>query len=330
MGKREARIKALRQDVEALCVHTRPVGSHGHDEAQGWLARRVVAMGLADYHGRYLWTYEAGEQEVIAGFPVGDSFANVLARVPGRDGTLDPILLGAHYDTCGHQPGADDNAAAIAILLDVVVALKRAPLERDVIIAFFDGEEPPYFLTSLMGSIRFYEDQREERIHFALILDLCGHDVPIPGREELLFVTGMESDPGLESLVLEGNGIAGLRTVAVLNRYVQDLSDHHAFRLDGRPYLFLSCGRWEHYHMPTDTPEKLNYEKMMYIADYVAQAARGADRRALGGEEHDPAGTEAALIREHMGVFLGALEIEVNDRADIDSFVPLAMSYLGL
>jgi len=332
MGKRQARINALRQDVEALCRHTRPVGSHGHDEAQSWLVRRVEALGLAGYHGRHLWPYEAGEQgeRVIGGFPVVDSFANVLARVPGRDSALEPILLGAHYDTCGHQPGADDNAAAIAIVLDVAAALQRAPLERDVILAFFDGEEPPHFLTERMGSIRFYEDQRREQIHFAVILDLCGHDVPIPGREDLLFITGMESDPGLESLVQEGNGIAGLRTVAVLNRYVQDLSDHHAFRLDGRPYLFLSCGRWEHYHMPTDTPEKLNYEKMSLIADYVLHAATAADTRALGGQQHDPASTEAALIREHMGVFLDALDIQVQTRADIDGFVPLAMGYLGL
>ena len=44
-----------------------------------------------------------------------------------------------------------------------------------------------------MGSIRFYEDQRREEIHCAILLDLVGHDVPVPGLEDLLFITGMES-----------------------------------------------------------------------------------------------------------------------------------------
>ena len=34
----------------------------------------------------------------------------------------------------------------------------------------------------------------------------------------------------------------------LLNRYVGDLSDHHVFRVNKRPYLFLTCARWEHYH----------------------------------------------------------------------------------
>ncbi|GAG83435.1 unnamed protein product, partial [marine sediment metagenome] len=61
------------------------------------------------------------------------------------------------------------------------------------------------------------------------------------------------------------------------NSYVGDMSDHHIFRVNDVPYLFLSCGRWEHYHMPTDTPEKLNYEKMGAIADYLVNLVVSCD-----------------------------------------------------
>lgn len=53
-----------------------------------------------------------------------------------------------------------------------------------------------------------------------------------------------------------------------MNEYVGDLSDHCIFRANGVPYLFLSCGRWRHYHAQTDTPEKLNYRKMARLTRY--------------------------------------------------------------
>jgi hypothetical protein len=126
--------------------------------------------------------------------------------------------------------------------------------DRPVVVAFFDAEEPPYFQTSTMGSIRFYQDQRTGPVHSAIILDLVGHDVPVNGLENLLFITGSESDPGLETAIRHNEPDSGLHTVPTLNSYVGDLSDHHIFRENQRPYLLLTCGRWEHYHMRTDTP----------------------------------------------------------------------------
>jgi len=63
---------------------------------------------------------------------------------------LAPVLLGAHYDTCDSLPGADDNAAAVPVLLEVAAQMADETLERSVILAFFDAEEPPHFL-SLAG-----------------------------------------------------------------------------------------------------------------------------------------------------------------------------------
>ncbi len=118
-------------------------------------------------------------------------FTNIVGRLPGMNPDLDPVLLGAHYDTCGPYPGAGDNAAAVAALLSAASHLIEQPADRDVILAFFEAEEPPSFLGPTMGSIRFYEHQRRDRIHCAVVMDLVGHDVPIPGLEDLLFITGM-------------------------------------------------------------------------------------------------------------------------------------------
>ena len=116
-----------------------------------------------------------------------------------------------------------------------------------------------------MGSRYFYAHQRRDEIHFALVMDLVGHDVPGPGLEDLLVATGAESDPALVDVVCAAAEEPDIRLAATLNRYVGDISDHGVLRSDRRPYLLLSCGHWPHYHMPTDTAEKLNYAKMRRI-----------------------------------------------------------------
>lgn len=311
-------LQGLRADVEALAAPgERVVGGPGHRAARAWLLQRMRALGLEPYCGAFEWPY-GGERS---------GQVNVLGRLPGRDRALPPVLLAAHYDTCGPQPGADDNAAALAILLAAVEPLRARQLERDVVFAFFDGEEPPRFLTEDMGSTHFYRAQREGPIHCAIVLDLCGHDVAIPGCEDLLFVTGMESDPGLVDVVLSGQEIEGVRAVPVLTRTIGDLSDYHAFRCDRRPYLFLTCGRWEHYHMPTDTPDRLSYEKMVAIRDYVVVASTMIAERALEGpfEGFDSTPTEVALIRKNMGSVLDKLGLEIRGRADIDRMVAVML-----
>src|SRR5437867_667894 len=91
-------------------------------------------------------------------------------------------------------------------LQEEVEALAQ-PEGRVVVIALFEAEEPGYFQTPGMGSIRFYEDQRlKPGFHAALIMDLVGHAVPQPTAEvgrlapqfgQLLFLTGAESHAAL-------------------------------------------------------------------------------------------------------------------------------------
>src|SRR5688572_6910749 len=124
--------------VEALCSDRcagRAAGSPG-----GRLARELVVEAFAD----------AGFQPELQSIPkVGG--ANVLARLPGRSDRW--VIVAAHYDHVGTAGGAiyrgaDDNAAAVAILIEVARALGRGPRRtRGVLFAAFDAEEPPNFLS---------------------------------------------------------------------------------------------------------------------------------------------------------------------------------------
>lgn len=307
--------KQLRIDVEALAAPgTRKVGSHGHDLAKEYLIERMTASGLVPYKGT---SFELPYRVEIT------DYINLAGVLPGTSRQLEPILLIAHYDTCGDQPGADDNAAAIAIWLAVLHYLKQSSRQRDILFLFPDAEEPPRFLTEHMGSSNFYKNQRLGEIHAGLVLDLVGHDVPLAGMEDLLFIFGAESHSTLAALVSKTELPAGLRNIATLNRYVGDLSDHHILRENDQPYLFFTCGRWQHYHQETDRPEHLNYKKMNRIAQYLVTLINQLDTRAFASEGfgNDPVDMELKLIKQAIGPYLNQHVIAMENRDDIQQFV---------
>lgn len=266
---------SLRRDVETLATPAgRRVGDPGHDAARTFLLGRLRELDLAPYSGP---TFELG-------YPILPTVrgTNLIALLPGSAPHLPPLLLGAHYDTCGKQPGADDNAAAIAAVLGAVPALRSLALRRSIVVALFDSEEPPHFLQPTMGSIRFEADQRTGPIGAAIVLDLVGHRVPVPGVEDLLFVLGAESGPDMVHAIGAAAVPAGLRVLPTQHAYASDLSDHVAFRRAGQQFLFLSSGQWPDYHEVTDTPEKLDYGKIAAVSGYLVALAQALDARELG------------------------------------------------
>ena len=273
-------IEALQQTVKGLCSEIcagRSPGTLG-----GKAARAVVIEALLD----------AGcvphEQPVP-----GCDGANVIAQVSGDGGRW--VLVGAHYDHLGqHGPniyfGADDNAAAVAILVEVGRALAiNPPKGRGVILAAFDGEEPPHFHTAGMGSAHFVAHPTVpiDQIDLMVCMDLVGHAVGPPEAppevRQSLFALGAERSEGTGALV---DSLARAQRGLVVRRADADvippLSDHWAFWRKQVPFLFLTSGRWEHYHQPTDTPDKLDWSKMEATALWLEKLVRAACARPAG------------------------------------------------
>ncbi|WP_395750542.1 M28 family metallopeptidase [Prosthecobacter sp.] len=350
----------LRQDTEAICyADGRKVGTPGHERARLHLLRRLEEIGCLPFAGDSLeLPYHHRKQD----------FCNLVGRIPGQDSRLPPLLIGAHYDSVIPFPCADDNAAAVAIALQAGRMIRdKGGLRRDVVIAIFDAEEPPYFLGDAMGSQRFYADHVAGKvaIHAAVVMDLVGHDISVPGemlgiipgvgllnlllpgfgRKDFavphlrsgLFVTGSESHAELPPVLQSFGQPPDLRVIATQNCYIGDVSDHGVFRRNGVPYWFLSCGQWAHYHTPTDTPDRLNYDKMAAVTNYLVQMVEGLDGRELRGERKTEQITEtieleAEFLRSALGilhrpVMRWAGLKDVKTREDMDQF---ARALLGM
>jgi Zn-dependent M28 family amino/carboxypeptidase len=263
----------MRTLVEALCSERcagRAAGTPGGVEARRIVVDALRAAGL-----------DPGQQAVER-----CGGANVLAVLPGDIDRW--IVIGAHYDHLGRlgrdtYHGADDNAAAVAILVRVAGALaaKRAA-GRGVVIAAFDAEEPPYFGTDGMGSEAYARAPAVplERTDMMGCMALVGHALGPAGVPaevaQTVFALGAERSAGTAGVI---DGLAAVPGVVVRRadaEIVPPLSDYQPFWQRGVPFLFLTNGRWRYYHTPEDTPEKLDHDKMAATASWLEAFARAS------------------------------------------------------
>lgn len=236
--------------------------------------------------------------------------ANVIASLRGDVDRW--IVVGAHYDHLGRVGqrvywGADDNAAALGVLVDVGrrLAVDR-PRGRGVLLAAFDGEEPPYFGTDGMGSVAFVKKPPVplDRIDLMVCMDLVGHAlggpaVPAPVRTTLFALGAERADatPGLvDAIATEVPGVTVRRADAEI---IPPLSDYEPFWRRKVPFLFLTAGRSRVYHTPLDTPDRLDFDKMHATGEWLARFVRSACAHPapfLFRERRDDASTLASLV----------------------------------
>ncbi len=275
MSTRDERVTALRAGVEYLAspeLEGRAPGTAGGVLARQFVENAFESIGLGP----------AGEDRYTQAIPAIDG-ANLLGIIPGKGPTADRfIVVAAHYDHLGIwfdnvHPGANDNASGVAVLLDVAERLAASDeLNRSILVCSFDAEEPPHFLTENMGSIHFVANPTVplNQIDLMICLDSVGTALGSatmpPEVRESIFVLGAELATGVGDLVDRlGADVDGIRPRRLDGDVIPLFSDHFAFQQAGIPFLFISVRRNRHYHTPEDTAEKLDYDKMLALADYV-------------------------------------------------------------
>jgi len=239
---------------------------------------------------------ESEEQTWIAD---GNEYKNIITSYNKEKSRR--LVIGAHYDVCGEQPGADDNASAVAGLLETARLLveNQPTLDFRVDLVAYSLEEPPFFASDDMGSyihakslhdgdvdvlgmicyemIGFFSDEPNSQPFpseaLALLYPSVANFIAVVGIERFAEFTGkihslMSKDSGIDVQFInfpDAGDIAGL-------------SDHRNYWRFGYPAVMINDTafiRNPNYHKKTDTIDTLDFDKMTEVVNSTYRAVCG-------------------------------------------------------
>jgi len=226
----------------------------------------------------------------------GNTYKNVIASYNTHLNRR--LVVGAHYDVCGDQPGADDNASAVAGLLELarLVFEQQPPLEYRIDFVAYCLEEPPFFATSSMGSYVHSQSLYNGRadVMGMICLEMIGYfsDAPesqpfpspdlaklYPHTANFIIVVGIETyadfNNKVHQLMAEGSAIDVQVISFALGEGLAGLSDQRSYWKFGYPALMIndtSFIRNPNYHTKADTIDTLDFPKMTAVVDSVYRA----------------------------------------------------------
>ena len=224
----------------------------------------------------------------------GHQVANLIATLGG--GASDYYLVGAHYDTVPGTPGADDNASAVAVLLELGRWLGAHPQAPPIRLVAFTLEEAPAYNTALQGSRVFVREltQAGERVLGAVILEMVGYTSPrqlyplvlrwagYPRRGNFIGVVGNWRSRRFGKAILRGfrrNPRLPVESLFVpFDGWVLPatrLSDHASFWDRGWPAVMVTDTaffRNPNYHTPRDRLETLDFGFMAELVGSLEAA----------------------------------------------------------
>lgn len=216
-------------------------------------------------------------------------YKNIIASYGPENG--ERIVIGAHYDVCGEQQGADDNASGVAGLLEIArqFQLHKPKTKYRFDFVAYTLEEPPYFRTKFMGShvhAKYLYDNKI-KVKAMISLEMIGYfseeknsqEYPIKALEatyptvgNFIAVVGKLGEGKLTSVFKKGMIKGSDINVSSINApaYIEgiDFSDHlnyWKYNFDAIMITDTSFFRNKNYHEVTDIPETLDYVKMAEV-----------------------------------------------------------------
>jgi hypothetical protein len=251
--------------------------------------------------------YAVGRQEYVAD---GKLVRNIDVVIEPSASIRDPevIVVGAHYDSARGTPGANDNASGAGAVLELARLLHdlAGVSGKRIRLVLFVNEEPPYFRTEAMGSLRYAGAlaDRKERVVAMYSLETIGFYSSEPGsqlypapfgfmfpdRADFIAFVGLLGSRALLQQTMRSfrshthfPSIGGVAPGAIPGI---GWSDHWAFAQHGFSAVMVTdtaLFRYPHYHLPSDTPDKVDTEKLARVVKGIERVIRDLVRDGVAG-----------------------------------------------
>lgn len=277
-------IGRIREDTIFLCneIGIRVTGTPEEAEAGDWIVASLQEAGFSEGDTLFRVSFD-GAKDLTS--------ENIIAVCnPGSPGPM--ISVVAHYDSVSTSPGARDNGASVAALLEIAryLGTENPSFSCEIRMVFLGSEENGYH-----GSAAYVASltEKEKERHIAAF----NMDISAASAEEqamlvcntLGMVKGGVYQEGNFIQPAEGTVAAAVRQ-AYRELYSRKLggvfhfgeSDHVSFHNAGLEAVNV-CWRGvsgnqpvlpKSYHQPTDTPEELDYETVRASGRCILKAIR--------------------------------------------------------
>ena len=271
----------IKEDVAFLAsdaLEGRQTGTEGEKKAAKYISERFAELGLLEkgttnYLQPFTFKPKTNPHDEVKFDVNGDGTItgnNVIGYLDNQ--AENTIIIGAHYDHLGFggegslyrdsikaiHNGADDNASGVAIVLNLAAKLKDKNTNNNYLFMAFSGEE-----MGLLGSNYFVKKPTidTKKVSYMINMDMVGR----MKKDSTLAVYGTGTSPIFKQVLKSHNDNFKL----VQQESGVGPSDHTSFYLADMPVLHFFTGQHEDYHKPGDDSEKLNYEGMYLISDYI-------------------------------------------------------------
>ena len=274
----------IKDDVFFLAsdsLEGRQTGTAGEKIAANYIAKRFSDLGLETkgtdgYFQTFTFKPKTDPHQEVKYTVVGNDSTITGTNVIGFIDNNAPytVVIGAHYDHLGYgaegslyrgekkqiHNGADDNASGVAVMLNLASKLKNADRGNNYLFMAFSGEE-----MGLLGSNYFTKNATIdlEKVNYMLNMDMVGR----LKQDSTLAVYGVGTSPIFKQVVNASNSQFKL----IEKESGTGPSDHTSFYNSDIPVLHFFTGQHEDYHKPTDDADKLNYEGMEEISNYILE-----------------------------------------------------------
>ncbi|MDH3982141.1 MAG: M28 family peptidase [Kiritimatiellaceae bacterium] len=285
--------------TQPSCTHCPPTERQvAPERLRGHVETLSIKYAPRDY--RRIWNlnkcadYISGEFKA-AGAEVSEQTFEVKGKtyrnIIGLFGpvTESRIVVGAHYDSCGDTPGADDNASGVAGLIELACLLGDTDLNQQVELVAFTLEEPPFFRTGNMGSARHAYRHRQNGVEIEgmICLEMIGYFSDEKGSQQFPSALLKLFYPDTGNFIAVIGSIHDRKLAKKLKesmRGATDLPVHSMSAPKGFPGLDFSdhLNYWNHgytavmvtdtafmrnlrYHRSSDTVETLDFDRMANV-----------------------------------------------------------------
>lgn len=216
-------------------------------------------------------------------------FKNVICSFGPQDAKR--IIVGAHYDVCGEQEGADDNASGVVALLELARMLNNQVLKYRIDLVAYSLEEPPFFRSDMMGSYEHAKSLVDEKadVYGMIAVEMIGYFDDTKGSQDypiqalsliygkrgnyITLVKKLKGGKFVRKMIRQYKKTNALRTKKFSAPSALpgiDFSDHLNYWKMGFDALMITDTafyRNKNYHKKTDTMETLDLSRMARVID---------------------------------------------------------------